>query len=158
MRANLVDDDEQPAPLHVKVTIELTGEGGRVSQFLDALRRVLDEQPATPPGPGAADSSWWTPDRAATFVRRLKPPALHALRIIAESAPKVRVSVVQREMQRAGLPVTPGGLSSIGFAVRGLGSPPPFIRDNYQRVYLMDPSVATVLLGAIEDEYERRRS
>lgn len=143
----------------VKITIELSGNSPQVHRVLDAVRAALaDEDWSDGRSEAAADASWWTAERAAAFVRRLKPPALQALHAIAESAPTVRVSVVQRHLQRAGLALTPGALSSVGFAVRALGSPQPFVRDNYQRVYRMEPAVAAALLPAIEAERSRRRA
>jgi hypothetical protein len=140
--------------VQVKVTIEVAGEQSEIVPFLTAVTRLLQEPPPTTAGEGAA---WWTRERAAAFVRTLKPPALQALRIIAAGAPRVAIPSVQREMVRAGLPMTPGGLSSIGFAVRRLGSPPPFVRDHYQRAYLIEGDVAEVLLQAIDEEARRRR-
>jgi hypothetical protein len=155
-RASIVHyplDTNTLGTMEVKVTIEVTGEQPQVSQFLAAMSRLLQDDPKLT----AEDNSWWTEERAAAFVRALKPPALHALRIIASGAPKIGIPYVQREMKLAGLPLTPGRLSSIGFAVRRLGSPAPFIRDHYQRAYLMDTEVAEVLLPAIEEETRRRR-
>jgi hypothetical protein len=152
------DTESQTTSPTVKVTIEVSGHSDEVVRILDAVRAALAEEPAPQarvPVRGT-EASWWTPDRAAAFVRRLKPPALHALRTIAESAPSVRVSVVQREMKRAGLSMTPGALSSIGFAVRALGSPVPFVRDNYARVYRMDLAVAQALMPAVQAEHDRR--
>jgi hypothetical protein len=139
--------------VQVKITIEVTAEQSQIVPFLTAATRLFQDHPRTADDAAA----WWTAERAAAFVRTLKPPALHALRIIAAGAPRVAIPSVQREMGRAGVPMTPGGLSSIGFAVRRLGSPPPFVRDHYQRAYLMERDVAEVLLRAIEDETRRRR-
>jgi hypothetical protein len=146
-------DPDTFGAMQIKVTIEVTGERAQVSQFLAAASRLLQDDP----GMTGENGAWWTEDRAAAFVRALKPPALHALRIIASGAPKIGIQYVQREMKLAGLPMTPGRLSSIGFAVRRLGSPAPFIRDHYQRAYLMDTEVAEVLLPAIDEESRRRR-
>ncbi len=154
------ETERQPSTAQVKVTIEVTGDGEEAARILNAVRAALTEEQA-PAGRRRArgtDASWWTSDRAAALVRRLKPPALHALGTIAESAPSVRVATVQREMQRAGLTMTPGALSSIGFAVRALGAPAPFVRDNYARAYRMDPAVATALLPAVRAEEARRHS
>ena len=153
------DTPSHPPTTQVKVTIEVTGDSQEAIRILHAVGAALAEEPAAA-GRRAVrgnEAAWWTPDRAATLVRRLKAPALLALGTIAESAPTVRVSAVQREMQRAGLSMTPGALSSIGFAVRALGAPVPFVRDNYARAYRMDPAVASALLPAVRSEQARRQ-
>ena len=155
-----MDDESEgdPGSARVKVTVEVTGHGAEVRRILDAVAAALaDEALFEDERRPGANAAWWTPERAAAFARRLKPPALHALHVVAERAPVVRVSVLQREMQRSGRSLTPGALSSIGFAVRALGAPQPFVRDNYQRVYRMDPTVAAALLPAVEAEQARRR-
>lgn len=141
--------------MHVKVTIELSGEQSQLAPVLAELARVLSaEVIAVNDEP---DPSWWTDERARAFVNELKLPALLALQAIAAGAPKTRVASVQRELKRQGFRMTPGALSSIGFAVRRLGSPQPFVRDNYQGVYAMDTDVSALLQAAIEDELERRQ-
>jgi hypothetical protein len=144
-----------PAP-QVSVTIELSGEYGQLAPMLAELSRLFGDRAVLVQSSGAGHS-WWTEDRAAAFVAELKPPALHALRVICTGAPKVTVSHVQAEMARAGMPTTPGTLSSIGFAVRRHGCPAPFIRDGYKRAYVMDKAVAGPLLVAVEAEDARRR-
>jgi hypothetical protein len=141
--------------VQVKVTIELVGEESEIAPALVGLSELLS---GVSQEPDEHESSWWTPERADKFVRDLKPGALHALRVIAAGAPKAPIAHVQRDMKRLGFPLTPGGLSAIGFAVRRHGSPAPFVRDGYQRAYVMDPEVAEVVLAAIEGEIERRRS
>ncbi len=141
--------------MQVKVTIELVGEESEIAPALFGLGQFLSgESPPTE----EHESSWWTPERAEKFVRDLKPAALHALRVIAKGAPKAPIAHVQRDMKRLGFPLTPGGLSAIGFAVRRHESPAPFVRDGYQRAYVMDADVAQVFLTAIDTEIERRRS
>lgn len=140
----------------VTVTVEVSGDTSEVVRVLDAVRAALaDEDSVVLRGTGG-DQAWWTSERATAFVRRLKPSALLALRTIAGAAPSVPVAAVQREMRRGGFAMTPGALSSVGFAVRALGSPAPFVRDNQQRVYRMDPAVAAALLPAAEAEHARR--
>jgi hypothetical protein len=151
-----VDGDTAPRA-KVTVTIEVSGDSSEVVRVLDAVRAALADD-GSPSGRGAGgDPAWWTAERATAFARRLKPPALLALRTIAAAAPSISVNAVQREMRRGGFAMTPGALSSIGFAVRALGSPAPFVRDNQQRVYRMDSAVAAALLPAAEAEHARRR-
>jgi hypothetical protein len=146
-----------PVPLQCTVTIEVSGDYTQLEPVLGELGRLFGEQNVRVVG-RASRSTEWDEDRAARFVAELKTPALVALRQIAEGAPKVGVAHVQAQMAKAGLPITPGTLSSIGFAVRRLGFPPPFIRDGYQRAYLMEPDVAGHLLTALDAEEKRRRA
>jgi hypothetical protein len=41
-------------------------------------------------------------------------------------------------------------MASIGFAIKRMRAPEPFVRDYYRRVYIIDRDVARVLLEAIE--------
>jgi hypothetical protein len=139
--------------VHVKVTIELSGEHTDLSPILAELSRVLSPDMLVSE---AEPASWWSEDRARTFVHELKLPALVALQVIADGAPKARVAAVQHELKRLGFRMTPGALSSIGFASRRLNAPAPFSRDNYQGVYVMDSEVAAVIQGAVKEELDRR--
>ncbi len=139
------------------MTIEVSGEYPQLAPVLAELGRLFGAKNVRVVGRVDADSGW-NQERAAQFVAELRAPALVALRHIAEGAPKVGVAHVQAQMAKAGLPTTPGTLSSIGFAVRRLGIPSPFTRDGYQRAYLMDPNVASLLLTALDAEEERRRA
>jgi hypothetical protein len=146
-----------PAPLECTVTIEVSGSYPQLTPILEDLGRLFGEQNVRVVGRTVPDTEW-DAERAAQFVAELKAPAMVALRHIAAGAPKVGVAYVRAQMARAGLPTTPGTLSSIGFAVRRLGFPPPFTRDGYQRAYHMDIHVARHLLAALDAEEERRRS
>src|SRR5687767_13581020 len=88
-RAAMAQEEAITQPLQVKVTLEFSGEGAEVAAMLEAVSRVLSNSPSH--SPAAADASWWTPETATAFIRRLKRPALHALRTIAAGAPKVRI-------------------------------------------------------------------
>lgn len=141
--------------MEVKVNVELHGEPAEVGMLLAQLGEVLlgdeleeDEE--------AANSSWWTPERALAFVRGLTDPALQALGIVADNAPRVSFRDLQRQMGMTGVQLA-GRLSSIGFAVARQGSPFPFVRDYYQRAYYMDEDVARLMQDAIKAEAERRR-
>jgi len=142
--------------MHVKVTIELSGEQSQLAPVLAELARTLSAEVTAETD--ESDPSWWTDERARAFVSELKLPALLALQAIAAGAPKTRVVSVQRELKRQGFRMSPGALSSIGFAVRRLGVSPPFVRDNYQGVYVMDTDLAALLQVSIKDELGRRRS
>ncbi len=149
--------------VEVKVTVEFRGDDlEEVGLLLVRLRSLLDdeeqEQDDEQDAEAEADGNptWWTPERAATFVNELTDPALRALAVIAEHAPKVSFREVQRQMMASGMPIPPGRLSSIGFAVRRLDFPFPFVRDYYQRAYQMDPRAAEVLKPAIQEELRRR--
>jgi hypothetical protein len=154
--------------VEVKVTVEFRGDDlEEVGLFLIQLGSLLEkgvedqEREDGQDGEGEEElegnSAWWTPERAATFVNELTDPALRALAVIADHAPKVSFREVQREMMASGMPIPPGRLSSIGFAVRRLGYRyPPFVRDYYQRAYQMDTDTAEVLKPAIRNELRRR--
>jgi hypothetical protein len=100
---------------------------------------------------------WWTPERAAAFVGELTPPALQALSVIASHAPRITFREFQRRMGMSGAQLA-GRLSSIGFTVARQGTPFPFVRDYYQKVYLMDETVAAVMRTATAAEMAQRRS
>ena len=137
--------------MRVVVTFELQGTPEEIGPLLGQLNEtIMGAQSEEGP-----DSSWWTPERAAAFVSGLTEPALGALRIIAEGAPRVPFAEVQRRMGIPGLKLA-GRLSSIGFAVARMGGPVPFVRDYYQRVYHIDPDVAAILREAIVAEEARR--
>jgi len=140
--------------VQIKVTIELSGNESDVAPALAELARTLSVEMVS--NDEQLDSSWWSDELARAFVRELKFPALVALKAIVEGAPKARVAAVQRELKRRGLRMTPGALSSIGFAARRLRSPAPFVRDNYQGAYIMDTEVASLFQMAIKDELESR--
>lgn len=140
----------------MKVTVEVSGAYPELAPVLAELSRLFGEQNIHVVGQGPP-ASWWDEARAEQFAAELTSPALAALHHIAAGAPKVTVAHVQAQMARSGLPTTPGTLSSIGFTVRRLGCPPPFTRDGYQGVYVMEPATAELLLRAIEAEQARRR-
>jgi hypothetical protein len=137
--------------MRVVVTFELQGSPEEIGPLLAQLSETL-----TGTQSDEEDATWWTPERAAAFVSGLTEPALSALRIITEGAPRVPFAEVQRQMGIPGLKLA-GRLSSIGFAVARMGGPVPFVRDYYQRVYHMDPSVAKILREAITAEEARRQ-
>ncbi len=101
------------------------------------------------------DGAWWTAERAAAFVEELTDTALQALAIIAEQAPKVSFRDVQQGIGMTGVELA-GRLSSIGFALKRHGAPFPFVRDYYQRVYLMDEKLAALFRSTIATEFSRR--
>lgn len=141
--------------MEIKVAIELTGEPAEVGVTLAELAAVLSGEP--PASGEGADVGWWTDDRAAALVRELTDPSLRALQIITDLAPRASFAEVQRRMSQVGLRLTPGRLSPIGFAVRRLGYPePPFVRDYYQRAYMMEEAIARLLEPAVADELRRR--
>jgi hypothetical protein len=141
--------------VEIKVAIELTGNPSEIAMTLSELSSVLSGEAAV--SSEDADIDWWTADRAAALVRELTDPSLRALEIIADLAPRAAFEEVQDRMLSLGLRLAPGRLSPIGFAVRRLGYPvPPFVRDYYQRAYLMDETIAAVLKPAIADEVARR--
>jgi hypothetical protein len=151
------------------VAIEISGDPAQLASVFARLAEVFGDDAVHSTIPhrgsgtfGTADApsqprTWWTEKRAEAFVAELRPPALFALRVIAAGAPKTGIAHVQAEMANVGLPATPGTLSSIGFAVRRLGCPPPFVRDRYQRAYVMDTEVAGHLLKATDREHRRRQ-
>ena len=140
--------------MRVVVSFELQGAPDEIGPVLSQLTGILTG--AQSEGNEEPDSDWWTPERAAAFVSGLTEPALAALRIIAEGAPRVAFAEVQRRMGMPGLKLA-GRLSSIGFAVARMGGPVPFVRDYYQRVYHIDPQVAKILGEAIVGEMARRQ-
>jgi hypothetical protein len=140
--------------MQIRVSVELTGTPEVVGLLLAQLSDVLT---STESGDGGAD--WWTPERSGELVRELTDQSLQALAIITELAPRASFVDVKERMARLGLQLAPGHLSSIGFAVRRLGYPaPPFVRDYYQRAYLMEEPVAQTLGEAIHKELPRRDS
>jgi hypothetical protein len=138
--------------MRVVVTFELQGTPEEIGPLLSHLSETITGAESEE----GQDSSWWTPERAASFVSGLTEPALGALRIIAEGAPRVPFAEVQRRMGIPGLKLA-GRLSSIGFAVSRMGGPVPFVRDYYQRVYHIDPEVAKILREAVVAEEARRQ-
>jgi hypothetical protein len=138
--------------MRVVVTFELQGTSEEIGPLLAQLSETINGAQSEE----EADATWWTPERAAAFVSGLTEPALGALRIIAEGAPRVSFAEVQRRMGIPGLKLA-GRLSSIGFAVARMGGPVPFVRDYYQRVYHIDPEVAKILQKAIVTEEARRQ-
>jgi len=139
--------------MRVVVSFELQGAPDEIGLVLSQLAEIISG--AQSEGAGEPDSDWWTLERAAAFVSGLTAPALAALRIIAEGAPRVSFAEVQRRMGMPG-PELAGRLSSIGFAVARMGGPVPFVRDYYQRVYHIDSRVAKTLSEAIAEEVRRR--
>jgi hypothetical protein len=142
--------------MRVVVSFELQGAPDEIGPVLSQLTGILTGAQSEREGEEEPDSDWWTPERAAAFVSGLTEPALAALRIIAEGAPRVPFAEVQRRMGIPGLKLA-GRLSSIGFAVARMGGPVPFVRDYYQRVYHIDPRVAKILREAIVVEEARRQ-
>jgi hypothetical protein len=138
--------------MRVVVSFELQGTPEEIGPVLAQLSETINGAQSEE----EADATWWTPERAAAFVNGLTEPALSALRIIAEGAPRIPFAEVQRRMGMPGLKLA-GRLSSIGFAVARMGGPVPFVRDYYQRVYHIDPEVAKILREAIVVEEARRQ-
>jgi hypothetical protein len=147
--------------LEVRVTVELQGEPDEVGLLLTQIGETIlvgageeeDEGEET----DAESRMWWTPERAAAFVGELTPPALQALNVIATHAPRITFREFQRRMGMSG-PQLAGRLSSIGFTVARQGTPFPFVRDYYQKVYLMDETIAGVMRDATATEMAQRRS
>src|SRR5262245_55660331 len=130
--------------MRVLVTLEIEGDSTEVGLLLGQLSEsLLTAHQAE----GETDDGWWTADRAELFVRELTEPALRALQIIAQGAPRVEFRELQRKMGLPG-PKLAGRLSSIGFAVARTGGRAPFVRDYYQKAYFMDVAVAKTLVAA----------
>jgi hypothetical protein len=148
--------------MHVRVTVELQGEPDEVGLLLTQLGETmlvgpLEEEEDEDEESDAESRVWWTPERAAAFVGELTPPALQALSVIASHAPRITFREFQRRMGMSGAQLA-GRLSSIGFTVARQGTPFPFVRDYYQKVYLMDETVAAVMRTATAAEMAQRRS
>jgi hypothetical protein len=147
--------------MDVRVTLELHGDPDEVGLLLTQLGETMligpveeeDEGPAS----DAESRVWWTPERAAAFVNELTPPSLQALSVIASHAPRITFREFQRRMGMSGAQLA-GRLSSIGFTVARQGTPFPFVRDYYQKVYLMDETVAAVMRDATATEMAQRRN
>jgi hypothetical protein len=149
--------------MQVRVTVELQGEPDEVGLLLTQLGETMlleeldvgdeDEQEQDE----VESRLWWTSDRAAAFVRELTPPALQALSVIASHPPRLSFREFQRRMGMSG-PQLAGRLSSIGFTVARQGTPFPFVRDYYQKLYIIDEGVATVMREAAAAETARRRA
>jgi hypothetical protein len=145
--------------VQVRVTVELQGEPDEIGLLLTQLGETIaggslnneDEDQESE----AASRAWWTPDRAAAFVRELTQPALQALSVISSNPPRLSFREFQRRMGMSG-PQLAGRLSSIGFTVARQGTPFPFLRDYYAKAYLIDDAVAAVLRDATAAEMERR--
>ncbi len=141
--------------MHVRVNIEIEGDTEEVGFLLaqlgetmligDDIDEIEDDSP-----------SWWTPQRAEAFVRELTNPALQALGVIANHAPRITFREFQTSMGLTGRQLA-GRLSSIGFTVARQAAPFPFVRDHYQKVYIIDEDVAALLRDATEAEMARRR-
>jgi hypothetical protein len=145
--------------VQVRVTIELQGEPDEVGLLLTQLGETMlvdSDEEEEEDDDDDESRMWWTPERAAAFVRELTPPALQALSVIASHPPRVTFREFQRRMGMSG-PQLAGRLSSIGFTVARQGTPFPFLRDHYQKVYLIDETVAAVLRDATAAEMARRR-
>jgi hypothetical protein len=144
----------------MRVTVELQGQpeevGFLLAQIAEAIA-VADVRDVDVEESDEVESRmWWTADRAAAFVRELTPPALQAVNVIASHPPRLSFREFQRLMGMSG-PQLAGRLSSIGFTVARQGTPFPFVRDYYQKVYLIDETVAAVLSEAAAAEIARRR-
>jgi hypothetical protein len=147
--------------LEVRVTVELQGESDEVGLLLTQIGETIlvgsveaDEEDEEN---DAESRLWWTPERAAAFVGELTPAALQAVSVIATHAPRITFREFQRRMGMSGGQLA-GRLSSIGFTVARQGTPFPFVRDYYQKVYLMDETVAAVMRDATAAEMAQRRS
>jgi hypothetical protein len=146
--------------VHVRVTVELQGEPEEVGLLLTQLGETmlggsLEDEDQDQEN-DAASRAWWTPERAAAFVRELTPPALQALSVISSHPPRLSFREFQLKMGMSGQQLA-GRLSSIGFTVARQGTPFPFLRDYYAKTYLIDEDVAAVLRDATVAEMERRR-
>ena len=135
------------------MTLEIEGDPTEVGRLLGQLSESLLEGDQSEE---ETDDGWWTADRAEMFVRELTEPALKALQIISQGAPRVEFRELQRKMGVPG-PKLAGRLSSIGFAVARTGGRAPFIRDYYQKAYFMDADVAKTLVTAIDREIAERQ-
>jgi hypothetical protein len=155
--------------MQVRVTVELQGEADEVGLVLTQLGETLlvgsieevdedeDEDEDEEHETDAESRVWWTPERAKAFVGELTPPALQALSVIASHPPRITFREFQRRMGMSGAQLA-GRLSSIGFTVARQGTPFPFVRDYYQKVYLIDETVAAVMRDATATEMAQRRS
>ena len=149
--------------MHVRVTIKLQGEPEEVGLLLTQLgdtmlgHAVDDEEDEDEEEDDAESRLWWTPERAAAFVRELTLPALQAVSVIASHPPRITFREFQRRMGMSGHQLD-GRLSSIGSTVARQETPFPILRDYYQKVYLIDETVAAVLRDATAAEMARRRN
>jgi hypothetical protein len=159
--------------VHVRVTIKLQGEPEEVGLLLTQLGDTMlghavddddeddeddeDEEDEDEEEDDAESRLWWTPERAAAFVRELTLPALQAVSVIASHPPRITFREFQRRMGMSGHQLD-GRLSSIGSTVARQETPFPILRDYYQKVYLIDETVAAVLRDATAAEMARRRN
>jgi hypothetical protein len=146
--------------MQIRVNVELTGEPEEVGLLLAQIGETLlgeDIDEESEDEPDVEDPSWWTPERAEAFVRELTGPALRALSVIASHPPRLSFREFQQRMGMTG-PQLAGRLSSIGFTVARQGTPFPFVRDYYQKVYVIDENVARVMREATAKEIAWRRA
>jgi|tagenome__1003787_1003787.scaffolds.fasta_scaffold19761555_1 hypothetical protein len=146
--------------MQIRVNVELQGEPEEVGLLLAQLgETMLISDEADDEGledDEEEDPQWWTPERAEAFVTELTDPAVQALSVIAAHAPRLGFRELQRRMGMTG-PQLAGRLSSIGFTVARQGAPLPFVRDHYQKVYMIDEKVAALMRDATANEMTRRR-
>jgi hypothetical protein len=158
-QGEVAESVSRDSKLRVRVIVELEGEPEEIGLVLSQLGETLAVANVGELEVGEMDEvesrMWWTPQRAAAFVRELTPPALQALSVIASHPPRLSFREFQRRMGMSG-PQLAGRLSSIGFTVARQGTPFPFVRDYYQKVYLIDDEVAAVLHDAADAETARR--
>ena len=132
--------------MQVRATIELIGEADQVGGALASIAAVLPQETATEPSPVADD--WWTAERADQLVGQITDNARHALTVICENAPEVPFDSVLDALGMDGI-ATGGVMASVGFALRNMEAPQFLARNYSRRVYLIDSTVAEVVLGAL---------
>lgn len=135
----------------MKATIELEGSPAELGRALRLMGDGLEsEEPESEaPGPENGSAGWWTPRRADRLIHEIRDNARVGLAAICEEAPEASFEAVQEQLGLDGIG-TGGAMASIGFAIKRMRAPEPFVRDYYRRVYIIDRDVARVLLEAIE--------
>ena len=92
--------------------------------------------------------SSWTSEVADQLLARITSDARRALKYLATHAPAVSFEQLQEHMQIGGVAIG-GVMASFGFA-ENAGLPRPYQVDRGQRLYLIDPAIAAVVLAAFE--------
>jgi hypothetical protein len=135
----------------MKATIELEGSPAELGRALRLMGDGLEsEEPESEePSPENDSAGWWTPRRADRLIQEIRDNARLGLAAICEMAPEASFEAVQEQLGLDGIR-TGGAMASIGFAIKRMRAPEPFVRDYYRRVYIIDRDVARVLLEAIE--------
>ena len=133
--------------LQVTVNIQMEGTADEVQEWLFRLGGRIGEAGTVEAEPTKVEAVY-TPQIADRLIRRVTNDARRALRFIAENAPEVPWEEVQEHLGISGIQIG-GVMASFGFA-ENAGIPRPYRNDPGRRVYVIEPSVASVMLEAIE--------